>query len=77
VAAGAVVTKDVPAYALMMGVPARQVGWMCYCGIRLANGAGPVECAACGRSYSIQGDSCVEVSGAPEILQEQAAAGDD
>ena len=36
VAAGAVVTKDVPDYALMMGVPAKQVGWMCQCGERLA-----------------------------------------
>ena len=35
VAAGAVVTKDVPDYALMMGVPAKQVGWMCACGERL------------------------------------------
>ncbi len=77
VAAGAVVTKDVPAYAMMMGVPARQVGWVCYCGTRLANDAAQVECAICGRSYSIQGDTCVEVVGSPEMLQEQAAAGDD
>ena len=34
VAAGAVVTKDVPDYALMIGVPAAHRGWMCYCGIR-------------------------------------------
>jgi hypothetical protein len=35
VAAGAVVTRDVPDYALMMGVPAKQAGWMCECGERL------------------------------------------
>jgi UDP-2-acetamido-3-amino-2,3-dideoxy-glucuronate N-acetyltransferase len=36
VAAGAVVTHDIPDHALVMGVPAQQVGWMCQCGIRLA-----------------------------------------
>lgn len=35
VAAGAVITKDVPDYALMAGVPARRVGWVCECGHRL------------------------------------------
>jgi UDP-2-acetamido-3-amino-2,3-dideoxy-glucuronate N-acetyltransferase len=35
IAAGAVVTKDVVDFALVMGVPARRVGWMCECGVRL------------------------------------------
>lgn len=55
VAAGAVVTKDVAAYALVAGVPARQIGWMCACGERLALGPdGPREeaaCARCGARY--------------------------
>src|SRR5439155_1137325 len=51
VGAGAVVTADVPPYALMVGVPARRVGWMCQCGERLAVARGRAACAACGASY--------------------------
>jgi len=36
IGAGAVVNKDVPAYALMVGIPAKIIGWMCHCGIRLS-----------------------------------------
>jgi UDP-2-acetamido-3-amino-2,3-dideoxy-glucuronate N-acetyltransferase len=64
VAAGAVVNRDVPAYAMMAGVPARQIGWTCYCGIRLATS--PIaKCSACGRTYSIKGGICTELP-APE-----------
>ncbi len=61
VAAGAVVTSDVPPYAVMMGVPARIAGWMCNCGTRLSSNIGLQTCAACGRSYAIQDGACVEV----------------
>lgn len=52
VAAGAVVTKDVPAYALVMGVPARRVGWVGRSGERLVeSGDGQWRCPATGEGY--------------------------
>ncbi|MHA7142269.1 acyltransferase [Arthrobacter sp. Sr33] len=51
VAAGAVVTKDVPAYALMVGVPAKRVGWVGKAGHPLRNEAGTWVCPATGEKY--------------------------
>jgi UDP-2-acetamido-3-amino-2,3-dideoxy-glucuronate N-acetyltransferase len=48
IAAGAVVRGDVPAHALMIGVPARRRGWMCRCGVRLDAG---LACPACATRY--------------------------
>ena len=49
IASGAVVTKNVPAYALMAGVPAKRIGWVCECGEVLKNS---FICPVCGRKYN-------------------------
>lgn len=57
VAAGAVVTKDIPAYAVVAGVPAKRIGWACECGESLGReieGEGS-RCGFCGRQYTATG----------------------
>lgn len=55
IGAGAVVRGAVPDYALMVGVPARRVGWMCQCGLRLAFSSGSATCTSCGARYREEG----------------------
>ena len=58
IAAGAVVTKNVPAHALMAGVPARQIGWTCECGQVLGK---DLVCPDCGRKFEKNEDTILEV----------------
>ena len=57
IAAGAVVTTDVPAHALMMGIPAKQNGYVCTCGVPLAG----LHCALCSRRFEKVLDGLKEV----------------
>ena len=64
VAAGALVSKSVKEFAIVQGVPARQVGWMCHCGIRLKlklGAPGREECASCHSLYQIGESTCEAV----------------
>lgn len=55
VGAGAVVTTDVPAYALVYGNPARVRGWACECGAKLTFAGETAECGACDKAYAMVG----------------------
>lgn len=59
IASGAVVTKDVKDYALMAGVPAKQIGWVCECGLPLKDG---YKCPECQREYELINGELVENS---------------
>ena len=63
--AGAVVNRDVPDFALMLGVPARQTGWMSRHGERLdlpLAGDGEATCVHAGDRYRLDADRCYLVS---------------
>ncbi|MBR3031868.1 MAG: N-acetyltransferase [Clostridiales bacterium] len=58
IAAGSVVTKDVLPYALMAGVPARRIGWVCECGKVLGD---TLTCDVCGRKYDLTDGKLSEI----------------
>lgn len=72
VGAGAVVTRDVPAHGLVVGNPARRVGWACTCGVRLPDSPRP-RCPACGAAYLVEGELCKPASEAGARVSEPPA----
>ncbi len=58
IAAGAVITKDVPGHALMVGVPAKQIGWACECGMVLPEN---LICNECSRKYTLVNKTIKEI----------------
>jgi len=61
IGAGAVVKGDVPDYALIVGVPAKQIGWMCECANKLIFKNNRADCGICGRKYSKKGAQITQI----------------
>jgi acetyltransferase-like isoleucine patch superfamily enzyme len=53
VAAGCVVTRDVPPHCLLKGNPGRPGGWVCFCGLPLVAAGGEARCANCGHQFEV------------------------
>ncbi|BBH54051.1 acyltransferase [Fluviispira sanaruensis] len=58
VGAGSVVTKNVKPYALIVGVPARQIGWVCQCGEKISFKYDYTECIHCKKKYILKNEFC-------------------
>jgi UDP-2-acetamido-3-amino-2,3-dideoxy-glucuronate N-acetyltransferase len=78
IGAGAVVTRDVAPYALMVGSPAKRIGWMCKCGERLHPVDDHAKCGSCGQHYSVLAKGIKPISAPVEAaseLEEKAVTG--
>jgi len=64
VGAGAVVTRNVPDHAMVVGNPAREMGWACACGERLSDA---FECLACGKRYVKDREGLIEMEGTGQV----------
>lgn len=67
IGAGAVVTKNVKPFALMVGNPARQTGWICVCGVKL-NANKPIICSSCGCEYLLEQENLILKSSKQDIF---------
>ena len=61
VGAGAVVSKNIPDYAIAVGIPMKIVGWVCECGNKLKFRKNKAICKICKRSYKQKGDKTWQI----------------
>jgi len=65
IGAGALVREDVPDYALVVGVPAKQIGWVCKCGTTLKGKEEIIKCSYCGLKYRMKDKKIILINNIP------------